>query len=38
MDEEYGQGIRAHDLMKSAKSDSTAKQGRCGVCGKERMI
>ena len=31
-------GVRVHNLMKSAKADSTAKQGRCTVCGRERMI
>lgn len=37
-DEHYGPGVRVHNLMKSAKADSTAKQGRCATCGKERMI
>jgi hypothetical protein len=37
-DANYGKGVRVHNLMKAAKADSTAKQGRCVVCGKERMI
>lgn len=37
-DARYGPGVRVHNLMNNAKADSTAKQGRCTVCGKERMI
>ena len=37
-DAHYGPGVRVHNLMKSAKADSTAKQGRCTVCGRERSI
>jgi hypothetical protein len=37
-DAHYGKGVRVHNLMKNAKADATSKQGRCTVCGKERMI